>query len=152
MSRLTPLRTTDLNPALWQKSWTIRFGDCDPAGIVYTPVYFDIFNRVIEVWHAECLGLDYYAIIGERKIGLGYGHVSADFFKPCVMGDELSIAVAVERIGRASFALALHVLKGETEALRGRLVIVTTSLTEQKSIPIPVDILVAIEAYRDRCA
>ena len=152
MSRVTAIRAADLSPSLWRTNVTIRFGDCDAAGIVYTPVYFDIFNRVIEAWHIERLGLDYYAIIGERKIGLGYGHASADFFEPSMMGDELSVAVALERIGRASFGLTLHVMKGEDEALRGRLVIVTTSLTEHKAIPIPVDILVALEAYRDRCS
>lgn len=152
MSRVTAITAAELRAAIWRTTTKIRFGDCDPAGIVYTPAYFDIFNDVVEEWHIACLGLDYYAIIGERKIGLGYGHASADFFRPGFMGDELSIAVALDKIGRASYALTLHAMKGNDEAVRGRLVIVTTSLTEHKAIPIPADILAALETYRDRCS
>lgn len=151
MSRVAPIRASDLQASVWRTKVTIRFGECDAAGIVYTPAYFDIFNRVLELWHIECLKLDYYAIVGARKIGLGYGHASADFFKPCRMGDELSIAVVLDRIGRASIALTLHAMQGDEEALRGRLVIVTTSLAEHRAIPIPADIRAAFEAYRDRC-
>jgi 4-hydroxybenzoyl-CoA thioesterase/acyl-CoA thioester hydrolase len=152
MARVTPVRAEELSAALWRTSVTIRFGECDPAGIVYTPVYFDLFNKAVEAWHIECLRLDYYDIVGPRRVGLGYGHVSADFFKPSFMGDVLSTAVKMDRIGRASFALALHMLKGKDEVARGHLVIVTTSLTEHKAIPIPADIRAALEAYRDRTA
>lgn len=152
MSRVTPIAAKDLSAALWRTTIVIRFGECDPAGIVYTPAYFDLFNKVIEAWHIECLGLDYYDIVGPRRIGLGYGHVAGDFFRPSVMGDALCTAVKIDRIGRASFALTLHMLKDIDEVARGHLVIVTTSLTEHKAIPIPADIRAALEAYRDRSA
>lgn len=152
MSRATAIRAADVSASLWRCKAPIRFGDCDPAGIVYTPAYFDIFNRVVEDWHLKCLGLDYYGILQERRIGLGYGHASADFFKPGFMGDEISVAVKLDKIGRASYALTLHAMKGDDEAVRGRLVIVTTSLAEHKAIPIPADIAAALEAYRDRCS
>jgi acyl-CoA thioesterase FadM len=31
----------------------IRFSHCDPAGIVYFPHYFDMFNGLIEDWYTE---------------------------------------------------------------------------------------------------
>jgi 4-hydroxybenzoyl-CoA thioesterase/acyl-CoA thioester hydrolase len=151
MSRAVPVHAEGLHPGLWRTRVTIRFGDCDPAGIVYTPVYFHIFQNAVEEWHINGLGLDYYAIVGERKVGLGYAHASGDFFRPSFMGDELSVAVALDRIGRASFALTVHAMKDGHEAARGRLVVVTTSLTEHKAIPIPADIRAALAAYRDRC-
>jgi 4-hydroxybenzoyl-CoA thioesterase len=152
MPRLTPIRAQDLSDSLWRTTVTIRFGECDPAGIVYTPAYFDIFNRVVERWHIECLGLDYYDIVGRRRIGLGYAHASGDFFTPGFMGDEPTAAVVLDRIGRASFALTLHIMKADDESARGHLVVVTTSLAEHKAIPIPADIRAALEAYRDRSA
>jgi acyl-CoA thioesterase FadM len=37
----------------------IRFSHCDPAGIVYFPHYFGMFNGLIEDWYTEQLGVDY---------------------------------------------------------------------------------------------
>jgi 4-hydroxybenzoyl-CoA thioesterase/acyl-CoA thioester hydrolase len=152
MTRITPIRAAELPAGVWKTSTTIRFGQCDPAGIVYTPVFFDMFNVVVEQWYSASLGLDYYAAIRDQKLGLGYGHVSADFLVPCTMGDVIDIAVLVDRIGRASFTLTLHVLKQEREAVRGRLVVVTTSLVEHKAAAIPGDLRTALERYQAECA
>ena len=40
------------------RSVTVRFSHCDPAGIVYFPHYFDIFNGLIEDWYGQELGYD----------------------------------------------------------------------------------------------
>ncbi len=146
--RPTPIRASELHPALWRSEVVIRFGDCDPAGIVYTPVYFHLFQNAVEEWHIDGLGLDYYAIVGARKTGLGYAHASADFFQPSFMGDSLSIAVVLDRIGNASYALTLHAMRGNDEVARGHLVIVTTSLVRHAAIAIPDDVRAALEAYR----
>lgn len=151
MARITAIHLQDLPLGIWRTAVKVRFGQCDPAGIVYTAAYFDLFNVVIEEWYPACLGLDYYAIIRDRKIGLGYGHASADFLTPAFMGDVLDVTVAVDMIGRASFTLTLHAMKGPHEAVRGRLVVVTTSLAEHKPVPIPSDIREALETYRARC-
>lgn len=145
--RPSPLRPTDLPLDLWSGSMRIRFGHCDPAGIVYTPRFFDIFNVVIEQWFEDALGLDYYEFIGQRRIGLGYVNARADFFSPCTMGDTLDIAVAVERIGNSSFALVLHAFRESAEALRGHFTVVTTSLESKRPTPIPRDLRVALLGY-----
>lgn len=151
MVRINPIRATDLSSGVWTTRTMIRFGQCDPAGIVYTPVYFDLFNVAIEEWYPASLGIDYYALLRDEKVGVGYGHASADFLLASAMGDVLEIAIVVTDIGRSSFRLTLHAFKGEEEAVRGRLVVVTTSLVEQRAIPIPAKLKQALEAYRDRC-
>ena len=151
MARISPIRLSELNPGIWKMRTTIRFGQCDPAGIVYTPVYFDLFNVAIEEWYPASLGIDYYALLRDEKVGVGYGHASADFLRVSAMGDVLEIAIVVTDIGRSSFTLTLHAFKGEEEAVRGRLVVVTTSLEKHKAIPIPAALRQALEAYRDRC-
>jgi 4-hydroxybenzoyl-CoA thioesterase len=40
------------------RSVPVRFSHCDPAGIVYFPHYFDMFNGLIEDWYGEELGYD----------------------------------------------------------------------------------------------
>ena len=45
------------------RSVPIRFSHCDPAGIVYFPHYFDMFNGLIEDWYGQELGYDYAELI-----------------------------------------------------------------------------------------
>ncbi|MBN9063626.1 MAG: hypothetical protein BGP06_07040 [Rhizobiales bacterium 65-9] len=151
MPRFTLLRESDLPPAAWRSPVAIRFGHCDPAGIVYTPQYFHLFNTVLEDWYGQALGASYYELIGVRRTGLGYAHVSADFAKPARMGDTLKVAVIIEAIGRSSITLRLHAFKDGIECARASFVTVTTSLIDHKTIPAPDDLRAAFEAYRERC-
>ncbi|PRD43631.1 hypothetical protein C5748_10275 [Phyllobacterium phragmitis] len=134
----------------WSAKTIFRHGQCDPAGIVYTPKFFDVFNRTIEKWFSESLALDYYEILGTRRIGLGYVTVSAEFFIPCKMGEEIEVFVRVVKIGNKSYTLMLHGMKGGKEALRGHFVTVTTSLDTHSSIQIPSDIRQALVAYGEK--
>jgi 4-hydroxybenzoyl-CoA thioesterase len=127
----------------------IRFSHCDPAGIVYFPRWFDLMNGVVEDWFGEALGLDYRGFHQARGIGLGYAHAEADFVQPGFWNDRLDVFVRIERIGGASLALALTAFRGEEAVLAARLVIVTTSLTQRRAIPLPDDLRAAAERYRD---
>ena len=52
------------------RSIPIRFSHCDPAGIVYFPHYFNMFNGLIEDWYAQELRYDY--------VGTDHGQPSSD--------------------------------------------------------------------------
>jgi len=151
MSRPRPFAAETLPAALWRAPVKIRFGQCDAAGIVYTPNYFDIFNGVVEEFFPAVLGLDYYGLLRDEKIGLGYAHAEADFFAPSLMGERLEVAVAVEKVGGASFVLVFHGLKNGAEVVRGRFVVVTTGIGAFRPIPLPESMRAALEAYRERC-
>jgi acyl-CoA thioesterase FadM len=136
----------------WTTEVKIRFAHCDPAGIVYFAAHFDILNAVVEDWFSEGLGLDYHDIVGRRRVGLGYVHASADFHLPARMGDRLTYAVAVERVGTKSLPLRITARRDGAEVLSASLVIVTTDLDAMASIPIPDDIRAAVTAYREETA
>lgn len=145
--RPVPLSRDQLAPGLWGRKVTFRHGQCDPAGIVYTPNFFDVFNQSLEAWFPTALGLDYYELIGPRRIGLGYARAASVFFTPCRMGDEVEIFIRVARIGTSSYSLVLHAMKGEQEALRGEFTTVTTSLDDNRPVAIPEDLRSALTAY-----
>ncbi|CAH1687999.1 4-hydroxybenzoyl-CoA thioesterase/acyl-CoA thioester hydrolase [Hyphomicrobiales bacterium] len=147
MPRPIPFQIDDLPLNAWNTRVPIRFSHCDPAGIVYTPVYFDLFNGVIEDWFADALRLPYWLFIRERRIGLGYAHAACDFFQPSEMGDALDVSVVIAEIGRASYRLTLHAMKNGREAVRGHFVTVTTDMEARKPCPIPEDLRAALVAY-----
>src|SRR5436190_6672491 len=128
MARFESMTLSELPGGVCRTRLRIRFGSCDPAGIVYTPEYLDLFSGVIEDWYGEALGISYHELVGKRRTGLGYAHVSADFAKPSSMGDVLDVAVIVRDVGRASLTFTVHAFNGGLECVRSTFVTVTTSL------------------------
>lgn len=143
----SPLNRADIPFPDWSYKHIFRHGQCDPAGIVYTPEFFNVFNHVIEAWFCECLNLSYYDFIGPRRTGLGYVNAHAEFFLPVQMGQEVEYFIRVSRIGGKSYALELNAMLGDSEALRGLFTTVTTNLDTHSSIDIPTDLRGALNQY-----
>ncbi len=135
---------------LWTTTVKIRFSHCDPAGIVYFAVHFDILNGVTEDWFTDCLGIAYADLIARRRVGVGYAHASADFRQPARMGDRIAYAVHVERIGTTSLPLRIVATRDGAEILTASLVIVATDLVRGGVIPLPDDLRAAATAYHER--
>ena len=148
--RPRPVEASQLSPGLFRLRRAVRFGDCDPAGIVYTPRFVNMLNEVLESFFPDALGLDYYGLIRDEKVGLGYARVGCDFMRPGLMGDELDFTVRIARVGGASAGFIIHAHRGEDEVLRGTMVMVTTSLTLHRPIPLPATLRAALVAYQDR--
>jgi 4-hydroxybenzoyl-CoA thioesterase/acyl-CoA thioester hydrolase len=151
MARFECLALSELPNGVWRTRIPVRFGSCDPAGIVYTPEYLNLFNGAVEDWYGEALGLPYHELVGKRRTGLGYAHASADFAKPSRMGDVLDVAIIVRKIGRSSVRFSVHAFKEGTECVRATFVTVTTSLVDHKAIAIPEDLRLALTRYQARC-
>src|SRR5207249_5500013 len=60
----------DQGMSVFSKERRIRFSDCDPAGIVFYPQYFVMFNGLVEDWFNESLRVDYRQLVMERRVGL----------------------------------------------------------------------------------
>ena len=149
--RITPTDMAALPSAVWSAAIPVRFRHCDPAGIIFTPRYFDIIQEAVERFFGERLGIDYYDLLGARRIGLGYAHASCEFLSPSRMGDVLHVAVLIGRVGGASYDLHLPTFREGREVVRGRLVTVTTALDSGRPQPIPDDVRTALERYRESC-
>lgn len=123
----------------------IRFSDCDPAGIVFYPQYFLMFNGLVEDWVNDGLGIGYRTLVIERRIGLPTVRLEADFTAVSRMGDVVVLALEVERLGSRSITLALRCTGHGGEArMAMRQVLVSTSLESHRAIEIPADLRAAI--------
>lgn len=125
----------------------IRFSHCDPAGIVYFPHYFDMFNGLIEDWYTEQLGVEYAKLILDDRHGFPFVHIETDFKIPSRMGEHLDLTLLLERIGRSSLSVIIIGHLAGIERLRARLTTAMTSLETQRSIELPRDLRDRFEAY-----
>jgi 4-hydroxybenzoyl-CoA thioesterase len=124
----------------------IRFSDCDPAGIVFYPQYFVMFNGVLEDW-VDALGIGFHDLLAHRRIGLPSVRIEADFHAVSHFGDAVSVLLEVERVGGKSLTLGWRCIAAQGGELRMamRQVVVTTSLETHQAIAIPEDLRAAIE-------
>lgn len=118
---------------------TVRFGDCDPAGLVYYPVLFHYCHAAMEDFFAARCGKPYARLISEDRLGFPTVNARAEFFAPFVYGDETEIEVFVSRVGRSSatFEYRLRRVGAETLLASATLVQVAMDLDERRAVPIP---------------
>jgi 4-hydroxybenzoyl-CoA thioesterase len=129
----------------FQQQRAIRFSDCDPAAIVFYPQYFVMLNAHIEDWFTEGLGVDYYRLVAERRIGLPTVRLEVDFVAVSRMGDKVALELEVERVGATSLTLQRHIsgVQGDRR-MTARQVLVTTSLDTHRAIELPDDVRAAL--------
>jgi 4-hydroxybenzoyl-CoA thioesterase len=89
---------------IFRRQLTIEWGQCDPAGIVFNPRFFEMFDASSWLLFEAVLGVKpqelakTYGIIG---IALVDAH--ANFLKPAKFGDAVEIASRVSEFRRSSF-------------------------------------------------
>ncbi|MDN8612589.1 acyl-CoA thioesterase [Variovorax ginsengisoli] len=135
---------SDAAARAFRRERLIRFSDCDPAGIVFYPQYFVMFNGLVEDW-VNAMGVGYQRLIVEQRIGLPTVRVEADFRAVSRFGDSVTLALVVERLGTRSLTLALQCVGAAGELrMQMRQVLVTTSLETHRALEIPAALRDAI--------
>lgn len=139
----------DRSGAVFSQSCTVRFSNCDPAGIVFFPQYFVLLNGVVEDWFTLALGIDYAHLIGHQRIGLPTVSLQCDFLAPSRMGEPIEFQLRVARVGQRSLTVEVACVGADGIRLRLRQVLVTTSLIDHRAIDIPADVLAAISRWQN---
>ena len=132
----------------FERQRLIRFSDCDPAGIVFYPQYFVMFNGLVEDWCKDALGISFHELLIERRLGLPTVRLEVDFTAVSRMGDVVTLSLGIERLGQASLTLRLS-CDGEdgTQRMAARQVLVLTSLDSHRAIAMPADLRAALERF-----
>jgi 4-hydroxybenzoyl-CoA thioesterase len=131
----------------FERSVRIRFGHCDPAGIVFFPRYHELFNALVEDWVSEGLGISYAELLGPRRVGLPTVAQRTEFLAPSFMGDEVQLGLDLLRLGRSAFDLRLSCCSGPQWRVRMHTTLVCTSLVTHKAMPMPDDLRAAMQAW-----
>jgi 4-hydroxybenzoyl-CoA thioesterase len=121
---------------------TVRFGDCDPAGLVYYPVIFHYFHVAMEEFFAARCGTTYERLMREERIGFPTVNVQAEFSAPMVYGDEIEIEVEVSRVGDSS-ATFVYAARRASDAIlcaRSEQVHVAMNLDARRPVSVPTQL------------
>ncbi|MGD1071102.1 MAG: thioesterase family protein [Bryobacteraceae bacterium] len=133
-----------------RRSVTIEWGDCDPAGIVFFPRYFAMFDASTAHLFAAALGYDKFAL---RKrfgiVGFPIVDTSAKFIIPSRYGETVTIESSISRFGRSSFGVTHRLLRIEDLAIEAAETRVWAAADPNdpdriRGVPIPAEVIEAL--------
>jgi 4-hydroxybenzoyl-CoA thioesterase len=127
---------------------SVRFSDCDPAGIVFFPQYLVMLNDLLEEWFETGLHIGFARIVGESGLGLPTVRLEVDFTAVSRHGERLTLSTWVGKLGRSSLTLCTEFHGGEELRVRVRQVLVCTSIATHRPQALPDDLRAALAAYR----
>jgi 4-hydroxybenzoyl-CoA thioesterase len=125
----------------------VQWGDCDPAGIVFYPRYFEWFDASSILLFEKATGLTKIRMLEKYSgAGLALLEARAVFKVASQYGDDIDIETRVAEFRRSSFFMHHRVMKGDVLALEGFETRVWTvrdpaDKHRLKSAPIPPEVL-----------
>ncbi len=144
--------TSATNASAFKIVRTVSWGDCDPAGIIYTPRVLDYAMETLEAWNREVLGIPWIKLNRDMSLGMPTVRAEMDFMGAPAPDEEVLTELRVERIGRSSITFLIN---GESrdgrELFRVKVTSCVISRPAFKSTPIPEAILQRIHDYREAC-
>jgi 4-hydroxybenzoyl-CoA thioesterase len=128
---------------------TVRWGECDPAGIVFYPNFFSYFDQAswnvfAQVGITRPVMIERFGIVGIPLVD-----AQASFKWPCRFGDRLEIESHVSEWSTKSFTLQHRIRNGDREAVEGYEVRIWGSKHPEdpnrlKALPVPKEVVTAV--------
>lgn len=106
---------------LSRRQFTIEWGHCDPAGIVFNSRFFEFFDWGTWVLFETALGVKPAALAGVFGItGIPLVDASARFLAPARFGDIVELTSRVKEFRRSSFDIEHQLIVRGALAVDGR--------------------------------
>lgn len=132
-------------PMVFGNTVRVRFKDCDAAGIVFFPRYFEMLNDLVEDWFREALDWPFERMHGADRAGVPTADLQCRFVAPSRMGEVLTRELAVTRLGSSSCVLRVRFVGARDDRradlrveFTQRLVCVDTRRIAPRPFPAPV--------------
>ena len=134
-----------------RRQFTIEWGHCDPAGIVFNSRFFEYFDWGTWRLFETALGVrppDLSSAFG--IMGLPLVDAGARFLAPVRFGDAVEVASQVSEFRRSSFDVTHQLMVGGALAVEGRETRVwagrdPANPSAIKGLPIPPDVIARFE-------
>ena len=113
----------------------VRYGECDPQGVVFNAHYFAYFDIALtELWREAAGG---YAGMMEDGIDLQVVEATARYKAPARFDDEIDVTIEVAKLGTTSMVTSLAIRRDGALLVEGELAHVFVDTTALTKVPIP---------------
>jgi acyl-CoA thioester hydrolase len=149
---MLPARTDSVPsvPAPFVHELRVRYGECDPQGIVFNANYLLYFDVVFtELWRA---GVGPWQEMVERGFDAVVAEANVRFHAPARYDDILRLRAHIARLGETSITTEIDVLREEQLLVAGRLRHVCVSTESWQKTELPEWIRTGLERFLDESA
>ena len=88
----------------FRRTFRIQWADCDPAGIVFNPRFFEFFDTNTWLLFEAALGVKMQELNSRYDLaGIALVDAQGNFLKPAAFGDEVELTSRVKEFRRSSF-------------------------------------------------
>ncbi|WDI32439.1 thioesterase family protein [Hyphococcus flavus] len=119
----------------------VRWGECDPQGIVFNVNYFLYFDVGITEY-MRALGYQ-----GDNILEFYTVNANADFRGSAKFDDELEVGARCARLGNKSMTVAMAIFRNEELLTEGALTYVHAERGTQDTSPLPSDFIERVVAF-----
>jgi acyl-CoA thioester hydrolase len=123
----------------------VRWGECDPQGIVFNANYVAYFDDAIGALWRTAFGS--YAAMTERGLDMVVAELNVNYRGSARPEETIRIEVSIERFGETSLSTRLDVLRDDELLVEGRIRHVFLDTTTWKKSPIPPWVREALAPY-----
>jgi acyl-CoA thioester hydrolase len=114
----------------------VRYGECDPQGIVFNPNYLAYFDHTVtELWRASAIGS--WESMVERGVDVVVGEANVRFVSPARFDDLIAIHARIAKLGTTSATVELEVRRADELLVEGWLRQVFVDAKTWQKTPIP---------------
>ncbi len=123
----------------------VRYGECDPQGIVFNANYLAYFDvAVTELWREAVGG---WQVMVDRGVDVVVGEANLRFRAPARFEDLLTVSASVVHLGTTSMKLELLIHRGDELLIEGWLRHVFVDAQSFAKTPIPQWVRDALAPY-----
>lgn len=133
----------------FQTQIEVRFGHVDPAGIAFYPRIYEYIHEVFEELWNEHVGVRYYHLLLEQRIGFPLVHSTVNFEHPLRFGDRPIARVTCTQLGNSSLGLRYQFSLDDVVCLEAHMITACIDLDTMKSRPMPDEFRTAFEAIKE---
>lgn len=130
----------------------VRWGECDPAGVVYTATFADYVISAAELFYGALFDTTPQRAKHEQGFGTPTRALEFDFRRSLRPDDVFDMTVTVAAINERTYVLDVTARTPEGEVVFvARLTPVCVARDERRSIPIPAAFRTALQRYQADC-
>jgi len=133
------------------KKKILRLSETDATGVLYFAEQFRMAQEIFEEYLEKC-GLSLGESLDKGEFLWPIVHAEGNFLAPIKVGDELELALFVQKIGTTSFTLGCDFRDANNARSLGRTSIVHVAIDRKSwsSSPLPVELRKALEEIQEK--
>ena len=130
----------------------VKWGECDPAGVVYTPVFSEYAISAFQIFLETVLGSPMQQVLSELDFNTPLRALSFDFKRSLYPEQLFDMTVYMGEMRNTTFVVEVRFSdEAGREVMAASITAICVHYTERKSRAIPERARELFDAYRSRC-